>query len=373
MTGCNTPTQNSFQTGPANYSNIEKNAPVIEARLFTKLSSNCTSIGTSQEALPALVVTGLGFLVKEGVAHGKQYLEKQAAYLSADIKLNAKAFLSFEKTPLWPPQGLASDYLTGKAEKAKQAGEASDKAYKIDKPGTKSDDIDIISSRDKAISNAGKEYDDAPNEIKATRNDLCLLVVAGEYKASSTESAKLKKDFVAFTGARANLLDEYSMPLPALDVSDYPRPFDTLNKDPSFLIEMHLTPTPVGGKMLYTLKPTYIFYPYPLHKKSANGLERKVTIEVTLGENKLLLTFDNLKSGSTYDSSDLATKYTLLEAPINQHFQTVDVNIIEGPDSMPTAKILNDIAAQDKTIEKYLIEKIDAIAAKDSEESQAAK
>ncbi|MFI8981707.1 hypothetical protein [Ectopseudomonas khazarica] len=360
VAGCSTPSPNSFRTGEADYKSVKKHAPVAETRVFVKQSAVCKSLGTSAESLPPLAIAAASYLVKEGIAYGKDYLDKQAAYLSADVILNANAYLTFENSNAWPSELTAQEAKENRAGQVAEASIAARDNYLRTHPKASATDKDLVTAMTDAGNAAGARYDKT-TKIQGSANDLCILIVAGEYQAHNSHTTS-KTDFLNFSEANSELVDQYRMTVPGTTFNESPQPFDNLASDPSFVAELHVVPTVVNDKMVYTIKPNYIFYPKPLHKNTANGLERKVMIELGFGTNKPALSFDTLKSGWVYDNDDLISKYVMFEAPLTQSYQSISIKVTEGQDKMPTAKMLTDLSARDKDLEKYLIDKIETLA-----------
>ncbi|WP_156043948.1 hypothetical protein [Pseudomonas mandelii] len=370
VVGCTAPTPNSFRTGDADYDSVKTHAPVAETRVFVRQSGVCKSLGTSAESLPPLAISALSYIVKEGVAYGKDYLDKQAAYLSADVVLNANAYLTFDKSNAWPNESTAQEAKQNRDGQVAEAAMEARDSYQQAHPKATATDKGLVASVEEAKKAARERYSKL-TKIQGSDNDLCVLIVAGEYQAHNGHT-KHKEDFTKFSGANTELLDQYRMSVPGTAFNESPKPFDNLSSDPSFIAELHVVPTVVNEKMVYTIKPNYIFYPKPLHKNTANGLERKVMIELGFGTNKPALSFDTLKSGWVYDNDDLISKYVMFEAPINQSYQSISIKVTEGPDKMPTAKMLADLSARDKDLEKYLIDKIESLSAEKAAAKPAA-
>ena len=117
-----------------------------------------------------------------------------------------------------------------------------------------------------------------------------------------------------------------------------------------------------GGKWLYQVTPTYLLYPSPLHKLAANGVDRKLAIDYTLGKAKGSIALDGFKSGGIYGESRMKTRYSMTETTGNSAFADISITVTEGPDTMPTAKVLRQIASKDKDLEKYIDDKLSGLS-----------
>ncbi|MHC8313358.1 hypothetical protein ACYZUC_27655 [Pseudomonas sp. GT1P32] len=383
LSACKTLTPNSFNVGEVDYDKLnglnDVDRPAIAgARVFSKNGSACYKTAGGDESGVAIAVSAAGFLIKEGVAYGKSQLEKRAAYLNSDIVISGSTFVQDipRKDPTgkevtakaWPAIEVANRYEIDKADKVAKAEQKAQSALK--KNATKDE---IREARKNAADSAAKSYDltNASPEFKTGEDDLCVLIVAGEYQEGATgleawnRFAK-KNDLTEVSNVTeletAGEYSGYSLSVPG---SKDKKPFQDLKKDPSFIAELHIIPTSVKGGVMYTIKPTYIFYPYPLHKGTANGLERKLTIEVGLGEGKPTMLFEHIVSGKQYRTRDILSSWVAYKTDGAKQYQEVSVKVSEGPDSMPTAKIMTDLAAKDAAIEKYLIDKLEAKAKKE--------
>ncbi|MEN1399002.1 hypothetical protein [Pseudomonas aeruginosa] len=390
VSACGGLTQSSIKVDEVKYDKIEKSRPVIiGGRAFIKKGDACSTVkDPGAESLGAtLAISAASYLIKEGVAYGKDYLEKRAAYLNADVFVSASTFIS--APPVRQPDGkLGGGYQSwpspeflGKlaseraavVEKAKSDARATAQAKK----GSTKEQIaaaeDAAGKAAAATFDAGKDK----REIKPSAEDLCVLIVAGKYQegASGGPSWGRFRDFAGLSDNPGVLVANedpitkglptaysyrgYAMRLPGLDTKSTKIPFQDLVSDPSLIVELHLIPTPVKDGVIYTIRPTYLFYPYPMHKGTANGLERKITVEVSLGENKPTILLERMTSGAQYQAGDLVSNYVSHKVESNGSFQEIAVKVSEGPDAMPTAKILTDIAAKDETVTKYLVDKLE--------------
>lgn len=307
LSGCSNLDTSSFNTGGIDYTKLKKNPPVNEVRLyqFADESGTCP-LQQSLETPATLALTVIGYGAKELIAYGKSELEKRAEYLESDVKLNGRGVLTTE----WPPA--------------------------------------------------------TPSE----RSGLCLLLVAGEFSANSSGDDVLKKFGQAVkptmaidgnTGLRS-LFNQYELPVPGL--TSLNGPFTGLNNDPSFMVEVRVTTTKTSdGKTHYVLAPTYLVYPEPLHKMTTNGPRRKIGISVELGDATAAISLDDFQSGGLYDASSLKTRYAIAESASGKPFGAVAMVVTEGPDKLPTAKVMRDLAAQQEKLDKAVDDKIAALIA----------
>lgn len=390
VSACGGLTQSSIKVDEVKYDKIEKSRPVIiGARAFIKRGDACATVkDPGAESLGAtLAISAASYLIKEGVAYGKDYLEKRAAYLNADVFVSASTFIS---TPpvrqpdgklgggyqSWPSPEFLGKLASERAAAVEQAKSDARATAQAKKGATK----EQIAAAEEAAGKAAAatfDTDKDKREIKPSAEDLCVLVVAGKYQEGAFGGLSWNR-FRDFAGLSDNpgALDAnedpitkglptaysyrgYAMRLPGLDTKSTKIPFQDLVSDPSLIVELHLIPTPVKDGVIYTIRPTYLFYPYPMHKGTANGLERKMTVEVSLGENKPTILLERMTSGDQYQAGDLVTNYVSHKVESNGSFQEIAVKVSEGPDAMPTAKILTDIAAKDETVTKYLVDKLE--------------
>lgn len=408
ISACGGHAPSSIRVDEVKYDKIEKSHPVIiGARAFMKKGDACATVADpGAESLGAtLAISAASYLIKEGVAYGKDYLEKRAAYLNADVFVSASTFISGPKVKQpdgklggdyqsWPSPvflgKLASDRATA-VEVAKSDAKATAQAKK---GATKEE---VTAAEEAAGKAAAAKFDAEKDkrEIQPSAEDMCVLVVAGKYQEGASGAASWGRfrdssglsDNLGAQGPKENAITKglptaysyrgYAMRQPGLDTSWTKIPFQDLVSDPSLIVELHLIPTPVKDGVIYTIRPTYLFYPYPMHKGTANGLERKMTIEVSLGESKPTILLERMTSGAQYRASDLISNYVSHKVESNGSFQEVGVKVSEGPDSMPTAKILTDLAAKDETVTKYLVDKLEEKAKErgyiEAKEDEAAK
>lgn len=408
VSACGGLTQSSIRVDEVKYEKIENSRPVITgARAFIKKGDACATVADpGAESLGAtLAISAASYLIKEGVAYGKDYLEKRAAYLNADVFISASTFISAPPVmqsdnklgggyQSWPSNEflgkLASDKVSS-VEKAKSDAKATAQAKK---GATKEQ---IAAAEETAGKAAAAKFDAEKDkrEIQPSAEDLCVLVVAGKYQegASGAPSWGRFRDFAGLSDnpgvlgtyekpitkglPTAYSYRGYAMRLPGLETKSTKIPFQDLVSDPSLIVELHLIPTPVKDGVIYTIRPTYLFYPYPMHKGTANRLERRMTVEVSLGENKPTILLERMTSGAQYRAGDLVSNYVSQKVDSNGSFQEIAVKVSEGPDAMPTAKILTDLAAKDEAVSKYLVDKLEEKARErgyiEAKEEEAAK
>ncbi|WP_417312046.1 hypothetical protein [Ectopseudomonas khazarica] len=304
--GCNNFQPSSFNTSDFDYAKLTTDAAINEVRVFQTLAQdNTCPMQTGQEVVAPLVVAGIGYIAKEAIAFGKSELEKRAEYLEADVILNGRSLMPRE----WPVAGAAS------------------------------------------------------------QTPVCLLIVAGEYKNGGNGDVPLTKfrdsqkplmDLDGDGGFR-ELMSSYTINIPGSTAIK--GPFTDLTKDPSFMAELIITTKDLGGgKWLYHVTPTYLLYPSPLHKLAANGVDRKLAIDYTLGKAKGSIALDGFKSGGVYGEGRMKTRYSMTDTTGNPAFADISITVTEGPDKMPTAKVLRQIASKDKDLEKYIDDKLSELA-----------
>jgi hypothetical protein len=370
LAGCTPPNNNTIRVSKADYEKIHVNPPAFESRTFVKKGLGCNYTAASSESVAAAAIGS--FLIKEGVEYVADYLKKKAEYLNADVVVNGRALLSSEDMSFWPSSTAADSYNLSKAEFIDAAVENESAKYKYGKKILKSDDKGLLVANKKARDSAGEIYDNNNSKVvvQTTSEDLCVLVVVGEYKVGKDKVvtdentdrksfiSDIQTNFIKSTKANVAQLENYNIALPGIKDVDLPLPLQDLNQDPSFVIEMRLIPVATKDKVVYFLSATNVFYPNPLHVGTINGPDRKLAVELTLGTNKPTIILEKVKSPAILDENFLATRYTSFESDVNTHYQTVDVKITEGPDALPTAKLEADVAAKKDDILAYLLSKL---------------
>ncbi|ANJ58498.1 hypothetical protein V0M98_23990 [Pseudomonas silesiensis] len=367
LVGCsNTTTDDVFNTGKVNYNEVNSKNSVTraETRVFVKYGSQCDYRSINPEG-SVVVLAIASFVVNQATEYFSQYMTDKANYLKGDVSLYGKSLIILSKDNYWPTdknltlaqkartarsEALQNSYEEFMLSQQKKPGE-NESTYQDRAKKYATEKADII----------GKAAEKSANvELKNSANDLCILLVAGKYKpgVAKAESDKLLNVFATENEAFASRITNYSSPLPMVDEQITPRPFDELTEDPSMVLEMHVVATEKADNVLYTVIPTNLFYPYPLHKGTANGLERKLLIKTKLGVHEPTITMDHLKSGAVYGAHQLSRNYVQFEEEKTKRFQEVTLTVTEGPDKMPTAKALEAAADSKDKVNTYLIEKL---------------
>jgi hypothetical protein len=367
LAGCsNTTTTDVFNTGKVDYNAVNSNATVAraETRVFVKNGSQCDYRSTTPEGgVVALAIAS--FVVKQATEYFAQYMTDKANYLKGDVSLNGKSLIVLGDNSYWPTEKNLA--LTKKADTAKSTAlQDAYEEFMLSQPKKKGESESSYQNRAKkyAIGKAdhiAKASERSPNvKLENSANDLCVLLVAGNYKPGVAKEAsdKLLNTFATKNAAFASRITDYSSPSPMVADDSTPRPFDELTEDPSMVLEMHIVATEKVDNVLYTVIPTNLFYPYPLHRGTVNGLERKLAIKTKLGEHEPTITMDHLKSGAVYGSLQLSRSYVQFEDEKKKRFQEVALTVTESPDKMPTAKALEAAAESKDKVNAYLIEKL---------------
>lgn len=303
LAACSTPDSSNFRVGSIDYENLSSDHAIKEVRLFKSFVSkgqNCP-LQSSSETIPPFALAGVGYVGKELIAYGKSQLEKRAEYLESDIVLNGKAIL-----PVWP------------------------------------DDSD------------------------PDRAELCLLVIAGEF-GDTPDDAAIER-FRA--SQRAGTMDSYFREIMASynqqipGVGDVTGPFTDIRRDPSILIEIKVVPAKADsdGKWFYIATPTYMLYPSPLHMMTTSRAGRKLGVEYSIGSETGSIALDGFESGAAYESGLLQQRFSITDNKGGKATTVVTVKVVEGPDKMPTAKLMRDLAGKDAEIQAWLDEKLKELA-----------
>lgn len=370
LAGCTSPNNNTIRVSKADYEKIVVNPPGFETRVFVKKGLDCNYTAGSSESVAAVAIGS--FIIEKGADYLADYLKKQAEYLNADVVLNGKSILSSVDMSFWPSVEASNSYNAKRNDLVSAAIATEEARYKRANKNVKADDTALLAAGKKAGDSAGNAYDKDNSIVKVetTSEDLCVLVVAGEYKVGKDKvsinkdterksfNSDIQTNFTKKTKANVAQLENYSIALPGIKDTNLPLPLQDLNEDPSLVVELRLIPVATKEKLVYFISATNVFYPNPLHKGTVNGPDRKLSIELTLGASKPTILLDKVQSPAILDENYLATRYTKFESDVNTHYQSVDVRISEGPDALPTAKLETDIAAKKDDIVTYLLSKL---------------
>ena len=367
LVGCSNSTKTDvFNTGKVNYEKVNDAKAVerAETRVFVKNGAKCNYRSNDKEG-GVIVLAVASFVVKQGTEYLAQYLTDKANYLKSDITLHGKSLINTSSGTYWPTEAN----LTIEKQANLDKKEAVRKNYELFMNTNSKKNEESESAFEKRAQNFAKKEGDRVSqeslknpkiEIKSTKDDLCILLVAGNYKSGGGKEVtnKIVTDFQKGNTAFPERIFEYRSPLPMVDAAHTPKPFDDLIDDPSMVLEMHVVSTEKPEKLLITVVPTNLFYPYPLHKGTVSSLERKVTIKTKLGSNEPTVILEHLKSGAVYGVEQLARNYVQFEVDKTAKFTDVEMTVAEGPDKMPTAKALEAAAANKDKVNDYLIEKL---------------
>lgn len=308
LASCSTPDGSSFRVGDIVYERLSTANAVKETRLFKKFvaKNQACPLQSGSETIPPLVLAGVGYVGKELIAYGKSQLEKRAEYLESEVVLNSKAIL-----PVWP------------------------------------------------------------DASQPRRAELCLLVIAGQFGDSPDESVIERFRASQRPGSTATgfskLMAGYNQQIPG--VGDVTGPFTDIKRDPSFLIEIKVVPykADADGKWFYTATPTYMLYPSPLHTMTTSKVSRKLSVEYSIGSETGSIALDGFDSGAAYESGHLQQRYSITDQKGGESTTVATVKVIEGPDKMPTAKLMRDLASKDAEFQSWIDGKLKELADKKTE------
>lgn len=350
--GCSTLTESTFRVGDVDYEKFNNNPTINEMRVFTKNAKDCDSFDGTDETPPVLLVAAGGILIDAAFDYGKQRAEEYAKYVDSDLKITGSSIINSNKSNSWPSAELYNRYnekLDATVGELEETPKADNYASMSQEERKKYDE--------KRRSEFVNAFYAKERSLKPSENDLCIMIVAGKYSGSNVSADIANRDnpvdknsrkgiFESKTKGAFTNINQYRMPVVGISEAQYPSPFDGLAGDPSFLAEFRLTPVPGKEKTTYFLTPSYIFYPQPLHKEIDSGLERKLAVEFQFEENKVTWSRATMVSGHGYSKSHLQSDTKSFEADNNQPFTAITATVIEGPDGMPTGKIVTAISTE---------------------------
>lgn len=357
-TGCTNYTQSDvFRTGNVNYEKVNSNnqAPRAETRVFIKNGSVCDYASTRAESAFGVEIGML--LVKQGLDYLAEYMKAKADYLSSDVILNGKSSLAIEGIqPYWPQEesvvAISKEKEGVLTTSRNQAISLYASENNVDKRKKLIDDF-VAAKEEKFYAERTKTV-----QLSTSAQDLCVLVIAGSYGAKH-DGAEIERQFAAANGANIAKLNQYAASTPTIRKEEDAKPFEGLLSDPTLVIELHLVATEKTKTVQYTIVPTNLFYPYPLHRGTVDKLQRKLTLTVKLGDLPVSIVWDHLVSGSPYPSAIMAKTQNQLETDKDRRFQNIEITIAEGPDKAPTAKALREAADKEdlayKAIERNAV------------------
>ncbi|WLG82749.1 DUF3784 domain-containing protein [Pseudomonas cucumis] len=371
--GCSTLTESTFRVGEVDYDKFDNNPTINEMRIFTKNAKDCDSFDETDETPPVLLVAAGGVLIDAAFDYGKKRAEEYAKYVDSDLRITGSSIINSSKSNSWPSAELYKKYddkLSATIEELEDSPK--DRSYAS---MSKEEKAKYDEKRKVEFVN---EFYAKERSLKPSENDLCVMIVAGKYSGSNVAADIANRDKPVDENSRKGIfsrktkgaftnINQYRMPVVGISETQYPSPFDGLIGDPSFLAEFRLTPVPGKEKTTYFLTPSYIFYPKPLHKEIDSGLERKLAVEFQFEENKVTWSRATMVSDHGYSKSHLQSDTKSFEADNNQPFTAITATVIEGPDGMPTGKIVTAISTE---VDKQRQPLKDKLAGKEADESK---
>jgi hypothetical protein len=364
VSGCFTPKIGTIRTGPADYDAMKASSPsLFETRVFVKKSAICNYTNKDDESGVEIAVAS--FIINFIADKAEEAIKNEAAYLNAEVSSSGSSLLSLADTPFWPSLDVLNNYTVTRDRDIENAVINAERTYKANHSGVKDDDAGLVAAKNKVKEAAGAEYDKSTPTVNIDpKESLCILAITGEY-SNPGKGNEIKSKYKNTTGAKDGPLDNYELVIPGLKRDASPSPFQGLSEDPSFVTEIQIIPVGKKDVVQYFIVPKNIFYPNPLHKHTFGGLERTITIGLTLGDRNPVITLEKMKSGNNYTSKILSTRYTSFESPREKAFQSLQVKILEGTDSMPAADLLTATAAKKTDIAKALVDKASEVLAED--------
>lgn len=356
MAGCFTPKAGTIKSADADYVAMKKSAPtIIETRVFVKKDSSCNYQNNDNEA--AVEVAVASFLINFAADKVEEAIKKEAAYLNSEVASSGSSLLSVGDSAFWPSVSVLNNYSLVREAKVDDAAMNARFEYLDAHPATKEDDAAMAMAIKAARDDRGAEFDRNTPQVTAKMSEsLCVLAILGEYADKGIDREMLES-YMRVTDAKEQSLSNYSLIVPGMSPSGLPKPFAGLVKDPTLVVEIQVIPVGKKDTVQYFVVPKNLFYANPLHKHTLGGLERNINITLTLGDRTPTLILEKMRSGNYYSSRLLATKGVSFEAPREKAFQSVQVRIGEGSDSMPTADFLTAAAGKKTEVAKALIEK----------------
>ncbi|WP_312441435.1 MULTISPECIES: hypothetical protein [Stutzerimonas] len=171
----------------------------------------------------------------------------------------------------------------------------------------------------------------------------CVLVVYGKYGGNGTSNIGDAKPLRPYVGSE---------------------PSKHLTSNVGFAMQIGIDIT--GQKV--SLTPLHLFYPKAFHVGSSSQVH-SLTVEASVGSEKAVMKFENVKAGAYYDYRSLAAhKLTVDKKALDSG--TINITVIEGPDNQALGEALADFAG-DKELKKKLIDELQKVVNKQLDEPKA--
>lgn len=370
LAGCSgTPASDVFYTGPVNYDALDRHPITAKTKVFVKRGYSCNYKAKAGES-GALVALLVPTLVEKLVDVGFDKVKEYNAYLNADVTLKGTSLLAYEKLPAAWPLSEEGDrkaldkqqFIEGEMAKVAAGYLQQNKKHSIEDAQFKALEVD----KRERFANTFDKTNVAL--LQASPNDLCVLLVAGNYR-SDTSTAALD-EFVRREGASAEQLRAYQSKVPTIESADVDFPFKGLVGAPSLVYEAHLVVSPDSEVNTFAVVPQNLFYPNALHQGVVNKTERKLTIITTLGSHIQPLELQHIKAGAVYSTGDISNAWVMFTAPKNEAFQQISLSVSEGPDKMITSAMLEAIETQREAVKKKVKDAADERVGNTKEEGK---
>lgn len=342
---------------------------MAKTKVFIKRGYSCNYKEKAAES-GALVALLLPALVEKTIDYGFDKLKEYNAYLKADVTVKGSALLAYDNMPAaWPSKEAGEskalkkqEFIEGEIKKLTTWYLQKNRKHTVNDKYLK----ELIDSNKNKF---GEAFDrDNVALLQASENDLCVLLISGNYK--NDVGTKALDDFVSEVGASRENLLSYQSIVPTIESKDEDKPFKGLVGAPSLVYEMHIVVTPDSEVNTFAAVPQNLFYPNALHKWTTNKVERKLTIITTLGSHIQPIEMQHIKAGGSYDVKKLYEYWTIFTVPKEEVFQKISLSISEGPDKAITSDLLDAVESQRDPVKKKSKEYLDRSVGNTKEEDK---
>jgi hypothetical protein len=284
-------------------SDITPPESIEELRVYSQMSDKCPGDYLKKEAVVPLGALLLGSAVKQIAAYGKDQVDIAIKYLQGDVKLSGKSFL--------PSANMA------------------------------------------------------PSSPTARPLKLCVMAVYGMYGRSDLAASydNFKAMFSLIPESRIDVAFMDKIKSYRISGDKSPNPLEGIIGNPVYILEVSAVViaggSPAETKFTYDVTPTFMWYPHALHKRVFDNAKRALTVELGFSDVQAILPLDGLQAGHFYTGDDFAAKFSLIEGLKTTTTNVVTISVTEGPDKIPSDKVLSVINDGIKAKADELSKKID--------------